>query len=96
MIKNNHGTKVLIFISHVPYFVFKWFSMASMETPKDRPFNFLHGVIRMVSIGLSSHDPARAGGIYPGNTPLVSIEVLRYDEKKGVMRKREECGLRWS
>ena len=41
----------------------------------------------MVSIGSSSHDPARARGIYPGNTPLVSIEVLRYDEKRSYEKK---------
>ena len=41
----------------------------------------------MVSIGLNSYDPARTGGIYPRNTPLVSVEVLRYDGKRSNVKK---------
>jgi hypothetical protein len=79
MIKNNYGTKALIFISLVPYCVFQMVLWHQWNLLKDRPFKFLYGVIRTVSIGLSSNDPARAGGIYPRNIPLVSVEVLRYD-----------------
>nr|GEY83214.1 hypothetical protein [Tanacetum cinerariifolium] len=33
---------------------------------KDRPCNYFIGAIRMVRLGISSYDPARTGGIYPG------------------------------
>ncbi|GJR14585.1 hypothetical protein Tco_0797237, partial [Tanacetum coccineum] len=37
---------------------------------------------RMVRLGMSSHDPARAGGIYPGT--IASVEVLRKCLKIGL------------
>nr|GEV56828.1 hypothetical protein [Tanacetum cinerariifolium] len=45
----------------------------------DHVFNF----IRVIRLGISSHDPARTGGIYPKDNPLVNVEVLRSDTYAG-------------
>ena len=34
--------------------------------PKDRPIYFMHGVIRMVRLGISSHDPPKPEGSTKG------------------------------
>ena len=36
--------------------------------PKDRPFYFMHGVIRMVRLGISSHDPQKPEGSTQGQS----------------------------
>ncbi|GJR35886.1 ribonuclease H-like domain-containing protein [Tanacetum coccineum] len=38
---------------------------------------YLIGVIRLVRLGTIPDDPAKTGGIYPGDMYLVSVEVLR-------------------
>nr|GEV43389.1 retrovirus-related Pol polyprotein from transposon TNT 1-94 [Tanacetum cinerariifolium] len=66
--KFSDGTLTRIFEAlayRVKEFKIKRLNPAKKTVPKDRPCTYVIGVIRMVRLGTRSHDPARAGGIYP-------------------------------